>query len=140
VAGAAIAERIRRTRDVVENAGNAPVDRLGAFAFTQLTSLTGRARALLDRNLRSAAPRLAAMHRLEITEPPRASVVFPRLRGVDDSAPFVRRLFERHGTAVAPGSFFEAPAHFRISLGARPDVVDRGLEAIRRALDEDDGC
>jgi hypothetical protein len=37
---------------------------------------------------------------------------------------------------VAPGSFFDAPAHFRISLAGRTEALARGLAAIGRALDE----
>ena len=40
----------------------------------------------------------------------------------------------RH-TAVVPGRFFEAPGHFRIGIGGRPETVDAGLNAIRAALD-----
>ena len=137
VADARTAERIRRTRDVVENAGSAPADRLGAFAFSRLPSLAARARTLLDRNLRAAGALLHEHPVLEIVEPPRASVIFPRLGASVDSAAFVRRLLDQYGTAVAAGSFFDAPAHFRVSLAARADTVDRGLDAIRRAIAAD---
>ncbi len=48
---------------------------------------------------------------------PRATLAFPRLRGAADAGPFVESLFARSGTAVAPGHFFGAPAHFRIAFG-----------------------
>jgi len=49
--------------------------------------------------------------------------------------PFVTRLLSDHDTSVVPGSFFEAPAHFRIAFGGRPETVAGGLARIGRALD-----
>jgi aspartate/methionine/tyrosine aminotransferase len=62
-------------------------------------------------------------------------VCFPRLAGESDSAPFVQTLLAQYDVAVAPGHFFEAPAHFRISLAGRPDNLARGLERLSDALD-----
>ena len=55
-------------------------------------------------------------------------------RDVDDAGPFVDRLFRETGTAVAPGRFFGAPAHFRIAFGGDPAALRRGLETIGRGL------
>jgi len=35
-----------------------------------------------------------------------------------------------------PGRFFEAPAHCRIGFGVRPEMLDGGLAALARALDQ----
>lgn len=43
---------------------------------------------------------------------------------------------EGYETSVVPGRFFEDPRHFRLGFGAPPDVVERGLQAIGRTLDE----
>jgi aspartate/methionine/tyrosine aminotransferase len=48
----------------------------------------------------------------------------------------VRRLFEETGIALVPGSFFDSPAHFRISFGGATDQLERGLAAIGRALEQ----
>jgi len=129
-----IAERGRRTRDVVENAGNAPGDRLGALAFAHLPALAERARTLLAGNLARMRAFFDAHPVLEVAAPPAASVVFPRIAGVADAGPFVQALLERQGVAVAPGRFFGAPAHFRISAAGRPDVLERGLAGLHDAL------
>ncbi len=134
VAPPAVAARIRRTRDVVDNAESAPADRLGAFAFASLPAIAERAARLLGHNIRHAREFFARHPELEITEPPSASVVFPRLLGLADSGPFVRRLLHEHGVAVAPGYFFEAPAHFRVSLAGRSEVLAAGLERLALAL------
>jgi aspartate/methionine/tyrosine aminotransferase len=56
-------------------------------------------------------------------------VVFPRLAGVADSAFFVQALLD-DGVAVAPGSFFESDAHFRISIAGRTDHLEQGLRTL----------
>ena len=49
---------------------------------------------------------------------------------------FADRLLKERKTAVVPGSFFEAPAHFRLGFGAETQTVERGLEQVGAALDE----
>jgi aspartate/methionine/tyrosine aminotransferase len=78
-------------------------------------------------------PAVAA--RLECVAP-RATLAFPRIRGVDDAAPFAERLFRRTGVAVAPGHFFGAPSHFRIAFGGDPAKVAEGLERIEEELEK----
>jgi aspartate/methionine/tyrosine aminotransferase len=134
IAPAEIAERVRRTRDVVDNAGSGPSDRLAALAFTHLPRLADRARRLLSANLVRAREFFRDEPRLELARPPSSSVVFPRLAGHADTGAFVRRLHDQHGVAVAPGHFFEAPDHFRLSLAGASDVLDSGLAKIREAL------
>jgi aspartate/methionine/tyrosine aminotransferase len=136
VAPTTTAEMLRRTRDVIDNASSGPADRLAALAFASLPALAERARALLTVNVALARDFFAAHPALRLAEPPASSVVFPRLAEEDDAAPFVSWLLAHHGVAVAPGSFFDAPAHFRISLAGRTEALARGLAAIGRALDE----
>lgn len=136
IASAVTAERLRRARDLVDNASSAPADRLAALAFTELPRLGERARRLLDSNVARARRFLDAHPQLEVPAPPGASVIFPRLAGHADAAPFIQHLLHRHGVSVAPGSFFEAPAHFRISLAGRTDRLDIGLGRLSRALAE----
>ena len=45
-------------------------------------------------------------------------------------------LLRRHGVLVLPGTLVEVPGWFRISLTANDDMVERGLEGFKRALDE----
>ncbi len=66
--------------------------------------------------------------------PSRATIAFPRFRDGRDAGPFVQRLFERHGVAVAPGCFFDSPAHFRLSFGGSTEKLRRGLAAIASCL------
>ena len=138
IAPPAVAERVRRTRDVVDNAGSAPADRLGAFAYSMRARLAERARLLLVANIEHAARFFSGERALELAAPPSSSIVFPRLRGHADAAPFVRFLLDR-GVAVAPGAFFDAPAQFRVSLAGSSDRLALGLTALGDALREFEG-
>ncbi|MEZ5289563.1 MAG: pyridoxal phosphate-dependent aminotransferase [Vicinamibacterales bacterium] len=134
VASPAVAERIRRTRDVVDNAGSAPADALAAHAWTLQPALLARGKAVLDENLAACRRLLAACPALEVAAPPRASVIFPRLAGQADAGRFVARLLADHGVAVGPGAFFDGPAHFRVSLASTPARVAEGLDRLAAAL------
>ena len=130
-----ITERIRRARDVVDVSGAIPAERLSVLAFGHLDRLAERARRILEPNRRLFRELLARRPELECA-PFRAPIAFPRFRDGRDASPFARRLFERHGVAVVPGSFFDRPSHFRVSLGGFPPAVAAGLEALDRCLDE----
>lgn len=133
IAAPAVTEAVRRARDVVDVSGAIPAERLSALAFAHLPALARRARAILSRNrdlwsrfLRER-PELACV-------PADASIAFPRFADARDASGFAARLFERHGVAVAPGSFFGAPEHFRISLGGEPGKFAHGVEAMAREI------
>lgn len=130
----ATAERLRRTRDLVDNASSGPADRIAALAWRTLPRLGERTRALLSGNIARAREFFLAHPQLQIAEPPSASVVFPRMAGIPDADPFVQRLLDGHGVAVAPGRYFESPAHFRVSLAGRPEALEAGLDRLSRAL------
>lgn len=136
VAPPAIAERLRRTRDVVDNASSAPSDRLAALAWSMLPQLTTRAGTILAGNLARAREFFLAHPQFELAERPWCSVTFPRIAGVRDAEAWVQRVLNQHGVAVAPGRFFEAPAHFRISLAGGPEALQSGLAALGAASRE----
>ena len=131
---AATAERMRRTRDVIDNANSAPSDRLARLAFSELPRLAERTRTLLSSNLREARTFFSLHPSFELAHPPASSIVFPRLKGHADAEPFVRQLLENHGVAVAPGRFFDTPAHFRVSLAGPPAALSAGLTHLSAAL------
>jgi aspartate/methionine/tyrosine aminotransferase len=131
----AVAERIRRARDVIDGAGSIITERLATLAFAQLERLHTRARSLLAINSRLAREFLRSRSEVEWIDPGGGTVVFPRIRGVDDASRFAEQLFAERETGVVPGRFFEAPAHFRMGLGARTEVLRGGLAAVGAALD-----
>jgi aspartate/methionine/tyrosine aminotransferase len=115
-----------------------PADRLSTLAFRHLESLAGRARSLVLENARLVGAFFSGREDIACV-PSRSTIAFPRLEGVGDTGDFARNLLERHGTAVVPGAFFGAPAHFRISFGGATDRLALGLETIARCLDERNG-
>jgi hypothetical protein len=134
IAAPPIAERVRRVRDVIDNIGAAPADRLSALAFSRIDHLAARAHRLVSTNLDLMRHFLASHPQLMVAGPIEATIVFPRIAGVADTDPFVARLFAEHGVAVAAGSFFGAPAHIRVSLGGRTETLVAGLKRLDHAL------
>jgi aspartate/methionine/tyrosine aminotransferase len=132
----AIAERIRRARDVIDGSGAIIAERLAVVAFDHLDALAARASKIVAANVAVAHDFVAAQPRLEAVLPDPTTVIFPRLRGVSDTAAFADRLFTRFDTAVVPGRFFEAPAHIRVGLGTTAATLRGGLERLASALAE----
>jgi aspartate/methionine/tyrosine aminotransferase len=135
IAAPEIAERARRVRDVIDNIGAAPADRLSALAFANIDHLAMRAFELVSTNRDLARAFFARHPDLELAGPIEATIAFPRLKGVSDTGPFVTRLFDEHGVAVVPGSFFGAPAHIRLSLGGATETLAAGLARMDRTLE-----
>jgi aspartate aminotransferase len=52
---------------------------------------------------------------------------------IEDDYEFVRGLAKEH-VFVMPGTMFELPGHFRISITATDDMVDRALPVFERAI------
>jgi aspartate/methionine/tyrosine aminotransferase len=133
LAAADVTEKIRRARDIVDVSGPIPAERLALLAFRNLERLAARAQGIIEPNRRLFAEFLAAQPALECA-PVAATIAFPRFRDGRDSGGFVRSLFEKHGVAVVPGSFFGLPSHFRVSLGGASPSLREGLESLGRCL------
>ncbi len=130
-----IALKLRRARDVIDGTGPIVTERLSVLAFQQLPHLMTRTRALLDVNTLVVRDFLSSRLDLEFVHPAGGTVVFPRIRGVPNADRFAERLMRDRETAVVPGRFFEAPAHFRIGFGGHTEALRGGLAAIGAALD-----
>ncbi len=130
-----VAERIRRTRDVVDGTGSIVAERLAVVAFRHLERLIHRSLSLLETNRPILRRFLESRADLEWA-PSAGTVVFPRLKDVTDTMEFAERLFATRDTAVVPGRFFQAPAHIRIGFGGPTETLQQGLEAIGQALDD----
>jgi hypothetical protein len=135
IAAPDVSYRVRRARDVVDGTGSIVAERLAALAFQHLDRLAERARTLLARNKAMAEAFLTSRTELEWV-PSSGTIVFPRIKGVADAGPFVERLMRERRTAVGPGAFFEAPAHFRLGYGGATEKIRAGLERLAAALDE----
>jgi aspartate/methionine/tyrosine aminotransferase len=129
-----ICEEIRRARDLVDGTGSVLAERAAAVAFEALPALAARAKAILAPNLERFDAFMAHQGALEWVVPAGGTVAFPRLRATVSADAFADRLLNDFDTAVVPGRFFEAPAHFRVALGIPSGILDSGLQAIGRAL------
>ena len=130
----AVAERIRRARDVIDGSGSIATERLATLAFAQLDRLQARAGEILGVNRPLVHEFLRGRPEIDVVLPRNSTVVFPRIRGVSDTSTFAQRLLADRGTAIVPGRFFEAPAHFRLGFGGPTDVVRAGLSHLEAAL------
>lgn len=131
----AVAHRVRRARDVVDGTGSIVAERLSVLAFEQLVRLIARSRAILETNGALVRDFLRSRPDLEYVEPAGGTVVFPRIRGVENSDRFAERLMNERETAIVPGRFFGAPAHFRLGFSGATDPLRGGLAALATALD-----
>lgn len=134
LASAAISERIRIARDVVDGSGPFVAERLALTAFQEIDRLRVRARRILEQNF-TALESMAASHpRLEWLAPAAGTTAFPKVRGVEDTATFVDRLIRGYDTVVVPGHFFQAPAHIRIAFASQPELFQTALQQLDTAL------
>ena len=139
LSSAEVAERIRRTRDVVDGTGSIVAERLAVVAFNHLERWVQRSLSLLETNRPLLKSFLESRTDLE-SAPSGGTVVFPRLKHVADTMEFADRLLRTRDTAVVPGAFFQAPAHVRIGFGGPTETLRKGLAAIGQALDEMSGA
>jgi aspartate/methionine/tyrosine aminotransferase len=130
----AVAERIRRARDVIDGTGSIVSERLSVLAFEQIARLRERARTLLNANRALVRAFIGECAMLDCVLSAGGTVIFPRIKGVEDAGPFVGRLLSERQTAVVPGRFFDAPAHFRLGFGGAEETVRGGLDALKAAL------
>jgi aspartate/methionine/tyrosine aminotransferase len=136
IAAPDVAEAVRRARDIVDGSGPFPTERLSVLAFSMLDRLAARAQRILTANGRAVREFLASRPDLDVVPPQAGTVVFPRIRGVEDAGPLVERLARDFDTDVVPGRFFQAPAHFRIAFGGRAEVLAEGLVQLEKALND----
>lgn len=130
-----VAERIRRTRDVVDGTGSIIAERLAVAVFNNLERFLQRSLSLLLKNRPIIKSFLDSRDDLEFA-PSSGTVVFPRVKGIADTTAFTERLLTERATAIVPGRFFQAPAHVRIGFGGPTETLRRGLEVLGNALDE----
>jgi len=132
-----LADRLRRTKDLMQSVDSVPSDTLALAAFRQLPRLAARSRAIMEPNLAQVRAFLAGHAEwLDCVVPPRSMTVFPRLRKEEDSEALHDWLRGRD-TSIVPGKFFESPRHFRLGFAVAPEDVAAGLrqlsEGLRRA-------
>jgi aspartate/methionine/tyrosine aminotransferase len=132
-----VTEAIKSVRDIVDGVGVFPAELLAYLAFQNLPALRKRARGILDPNFELLDGFMESRPELSWVRPKGGSVGFPRIEGAENATPFVEALRERYETGVVPGYFFEAPRHFRIAMGGRREVLEKGLQRLGDALEKE---
>jgi aspartate/methionine/tyrosine aminotransferase len=132
----AVADRLRRARDVIDGTGSIVAERLATLAFAHLDRLIARSAALLAANGAIVREFLRSRRELRWIDSGGGTVLFPRIEGVPDASTFAQQLLEHRETAIVPGRFFEAPAHFRLGFGGSTAALRNGLDAVGAALDD----
>ncbi len=84
--------------------------------------------------IRAFAREMTVAGILEGDAPAYGCVYFPRVIGVEDTTALAQHLLDQHRVVVAPGHYFHAPGHLRISFGGEPSAVRAGLERLADAL------
>jgi aspartate/methionine/tyrosine aminotransferase len=131
----ALARAMWRINDLYGVNAAHPAERLSVIALKHLPWIAARYEAILESNRALFNEFLNSHSELQVAKQPHGTVLFPRLRGSDVDS-FGNLLREKYETSVVPGSFFEAPEHFRVFLGAEADDFKEGLDRLGTALDE----
>lgn len=134
LASPSLSERIREARDVIDGSGSFVAESLSLTAFHNIDRLRARARAILSRNLDLLRAMAASHPRLEWLEPAAGTTAFPKVRDMEDTAPFVDHLIREHDTIVVPGHFFQAPQHIRVAFGGDTEMIKVALSRLDQAL------
>jgi aspartate/methionine/tyrosine aminotransferase len=130
-----LALKMWRLSDLIAPVPAHVAELLSCVALADLPVIAERARGIVESNRATLNAFLASRPDLEESGPAYGTVSFPRLLSgnVDDLCGLLR---EKYETTVVPGLFFDVPDHFRIGLGALPDVFQAGLARLGKALDD----
>jgi aspartate/methionine/tyrosine aminotransferase len=135
LAESALAKAMWRINDLYGVNAAHPAERLSVIALKHLAWIAARYETILEANRAIASDFFDSRTDLQAAKQPHGTVLFPRLRdGNVDS--LCRLLREQYDTSVVPGSFFEAPEHFRMFLGAETSEFKEALNRLSTALVE----
>jgi len=112
-----------------------PSDRLSVIAFDRMERIAARADNLLSANRALLREFVNSRQDLEGFVAAHGTVAFPRLK-YGNSDDLFELLQNKYETSVIPGSFFEAPQHFRVGIGGETETLREGLRRLGAALDE----
>jgi aspartate/methionine/tyrosine aminotransferase len=129
-----LARRMWRLNDLFGVVPAHPAERLSVVAVDRLDRVAARARRILETNQEGVNAFLAARSELACEPVDGGMIAFPQLLAGNVEA-LCQVLRERHETTVVPGRFFGADDHFRLAIGAEPEVVAQGLLRLGQALD-----
>ncbi len=130
-----LARRIWKIYDVFAGHNPHPAEALALVAFDHINRIRGRAQRILEGNrpllIEFLRERCEWIHEI----PEFGTCAAPKLRrGTVEQLDKLLR--EKYETSIVPGRFFEMPQHFRIGIGADPEMTREGFRRLAAALDE----
>jgi len=128
----ALIARVRDFRDYVTHTLSPVSDFLAALVLEHSPAFIGPAVEVLIENAGALTRFCSEIEGLSLVAPDAGVVAFPRFAFPVSSERFTRELIDRYGVFVLPGSSFETEGHFRINLGAQPDLFREALDYIGR--------
>ena len=137
-----LADQLRAAKEQVLISGSLVDETIALAALRRRPTWLPAIRARIDEAFGITAAWLDGNPRFEWV-PPRGGVVgFPRVRprwaGRLDLDRFYATLFDRHGTVVGPGHWFEQPrTHFRLGFGCPLPMSSRRPRGPRRRVRRD---
>jgi aspartate/methionine/tyrosine aminotransferase len=108
---------------------------LSVIALKNLSWIVARYEATLEANRATVNAFFDSHPELQVARQPHGTVLFPRLRGGGADS-LCQLLRESYDTSIVSGSFFEAPEHFRIFLGAETGEFNEALNRLAAAAKE----
>jgi aspartate/methionine/tyrosine aminotransferase len=129
-----LVHRMWRINDLHASTPVFPGEQISVLAFQKLAQIADRAEVMLNTNRQALGEFLSMRSELEFFWPEYGSIIFPRLKH-GNSERLCSLLRDQFDTTVVPGSFFEAPEHFRIGIGGESKAVRDALLQLGRGLD-----
>jgi aspartate/methionine/tyrosine aminotransferase len=133
----ALMDRLLAAKEQVLITGSVVDEAIGAEVIRRRSDRLPGIRAGIDRHLAIVRGWLAGQGTFEWVEPRGGVVGFPRVRPEMpfDEERFYATLFERHGTIVGPGHWFDQPRrYFRLGYGwPTTERLEEGLVALSAA-------
>jgi aspartate/methionine/tyrosine aminotransferase len=126
------AERLRRLNDLFAIIMPLPIERMAARALDRAEELLTPLKKLLVDNHETVKDFIEDQPLLDWTPPAAGPICFVRLKE-GALGELVSRLQESD-TAVAPGTFFGVPDHFRLGFGVEEEILLEGLRRLEAAL------
>jgi aspartate/methionine/tyrosine aminotransferase len=130
-----LVERMWRLSDLFHVIPSHAAEKMSIVALGRINELKSRSQAILARNRALVNMFLAQRKELDCAPLERGMTIFPKLKGIAVDA-LCELLRHKHETTIVPGSFFDMPEHFRLSLGGDTAIIEEGLKRVGLALKE----
>jgi aspartate/methionine/tyrosine aminotransferase len=130
-----IVKKMRSIIDYTSVEGVFIGEQISAGVFSQLDSILEKNKELVKQNSMMMRNFIQKEEKLSWVEPAAGILCFPKVEGLTGDR-LASLLLEKYKTSVVPGRFFEDSQHIRIGIGVPSGILARGLENIKKALEE----